>query len=296
MRLAGGRLRPVAGIRTSACVGAAGVWGPVAALQRSSAERAVCPGCSSCGPLSLRLTLTAAVTRARAAASPRLAPRARDRPHTPCRHSWMRIVGPTPCAPPRPGSGLALRYCRATPATALVTGAPHLKPQRRGRRDPAGACGAPRSAGRASASSTPLRPAGRVVSCAMRPAARTAGQSARSAPDRSTMSPRRVPPAATRANVNANVNATLQQRQASDWPLWVSSRRSRCPQLSCTSDRALSAGATDMDQEARLDGTTAAEHPEALRLWLRMLTCTQLIEKTGARRSARPVRDHLAAF
>ena len=34
-----------------------------------------------------------------------------------------------------------------------------------------------------------------------------------------------------------------------------------------------------MDQEARLDGTTAAEHPEALRLWLRMLTCTQLIEK-----------------
>ena len=34
-----------------------------------------------------------------------------------------------------------------------------------------------------------------------------------------------------------------------------------------------------MDKEARLDGTTAAEHPEALRLWLRMLTCTQLIEK-----------------
>ena len=34
-----------------------------------------------------------------------------------------------------------------------------------------------------------------------------------------------------------------------------------------------------MDKEARLDGTTAAEHPEALRLWLRLLTCTQLIEK-----------------
>ena len=33
-----------------------------------------------------------------------------------------------------------------------------------------------------------------------------------------------------------------------------------------------------MDKEARLDGTTAAEHPEALRLWLRLLTCTQLIE------------------
>jgi len=41
-----------------------------------------------------------------------------------------------------------------------------------------------------------------------------------------------------------------------------------------------------MDKEARLAGTTAAEHPEALRLWLRMLTCTQLIEKqvrTGLR-------------
>jgi DNA-binding MarR family transcriptional regulator len=34
-----------------------------------------------------------------------------------------------------------------------------------------------------------------------------------------------------------------------------------------------------MDKEARLAGTTTAEHPEALRLWLRMLTCTQLIEK-----------------
>jgi DNA-binding MarR family transcriptional regulator len=33
-----------------------------------------------------------------------------------------------------------------------------------------------------------------------------------------------------------------------------------------------------MDKEARLHGTTAAEHPEALRLWMRMLTCTQLIE------------------
>ena len=34
-----------------------------------------------------------------------------------------------------------------------------------------------------------------------------------------------------------------------------------------------------MDKEARLDGTTIAEHPEALRLWLRLLTCTQLVEK-----------------
>ena len=33
-----------------------------------------------------------------------------------------------------------------------------------------------------------------------------------------------------------------------------------------------------MDKEARLNGTTSAEHPEALRLWLRMLTFTQLIE------------------
>ena len=33
-----------------------------------------------------------------------------------------------------------------------------------------------------------------------------------------------------------------------------------------------------MDKEARLHGTTPAEHPEALRLWLRMLTCTKLIE------------------
>ncbi len=33
-----------------------------------------------------------------------------------------------------------------------------------------------------------------------------------------------------------------------------------------------------MDKEARLEGTTEAEHPEALRLWLRLLTCTQLIE------------------
>ena len=33
-----------------------------------------------------------------------------------------------------------------------------------------------------------------------------------------------------------------------------------------------------MDKEARLHGTTPAEHPEALRLWLRLLTCTQLIE------------------
>ena len=40
-----------------------------------------------------------------------------------------------------------------------------------------------------------------------------------------------------------------------------------------------------MDKEARLQGTTPAEHPEALRLWLRMLTCTQLIETE--------VRSHL---
>ncbi len=34
-----------------------------------------------------------------------------------------------------------------------------------------------------------------------------------------------------------------------------------------------------MDKEARLAGTKVAEHPQALRLWLRLLTCTQLIEK-----------------
>jgi DNA-binding MarR family transcriptional regulator len=34
---------------------------------------------------------------------------------------------------------------------------------------------------------------------------------------------------------------------------------------------------SEMDLEARLSGQ--AEHPEALRLWLRLLTCTQLIEK-----------------
>ena len=33
-----------------------------------------------------------------------------------------------------------------------------------------------------------------------------------------------------------------------------------------------------MDKEARLHGTTMAEHPQELRLWLRLLTCTQLIE------------------
>jgi DNA-binding MarR family transcriptional regulator len=33
-----------------------------------------------------------------------------------------------------------------------------------------------------------------------------------------------------------------------------------------------------VDKEARLHGTTPAEHPKALRLWLRLLTCTQLIE------------------
>ena len=34
-----------------------------------------------------------------------------------------------------------------------------------------------------------------------------------------------------------------------------------------------------MDLEARLHGAVPSEHPEALRLWLRLLTCTQLIEK-----------------
>ena len=34
-----------------------------------------------------------------------------------------------------------------------------------------------------------------------------------------------------------------------------------------------------MDLEARLRRTAPSEHPEALRLWLRLLTCTQLIEK-----------------
>jgi len=42
-----------------------------------------------------------------------------------------------------------------------------------------------------------------------------------------------------------------------------------------------------VDKEARLQGTTPAEHPEALRLWLRLLTCTQLIETQ--------VRTHLRA-
>ena len=42
-----------------------------------------------------------------------------------------------------------------------------------------------------------------------------------------------------------------------------------------------------MDLEARLHGTAPSEHPEALRLWLRLLTCTQLIEKQ--------VRSHLRA-
>jgi DNA-binding MarR family transcriptional regulator len=32
------------------------------------------------------------------------------------------------------------------------------------------------------------------------------------------------------------------------------------------------------DKEARLHGSTHAEHPQELRLWLRLLTCTQLIE------------------
>ncbi len=34
-----------------------------------------------------------------------------------------------------------------------------------------------------------------------------------------------------------------------------------------------------MDAEARVQGTTMAEHPQELRLWLRLLTCTQLIEQ-----------------
>jgi len=33
-----------------------------------------------------------------------------------------------------------------------------------------------------------------------------------------------------------------------------------------------------MDKEARLIGTSRAEHPQALRLWLRLLTCTHLVE------------------
>ncbi len=35
-----------------------------------------------------------------------------------------------------------------------------------------------------------------------------------------------------------------------------------------------------VDKEARLADTTMAEHPQELRLWLRLLTCTQLIEQT----------------
>jgi DNA-binding MarR family transcriptional regulator len=35
----------------------------------------------------------------------------------------------------------------------------------------------------------------------------------------------------------------------------------------------------NLDLEARLHGTTHSEHPQELRLWLRLLTCTQLIEK-----------------
>ena len=45
-----------------------------------------------------------------------------------------------------------------------------------------------------------------------------------------------------------------------------------------------------MDKEARLDGTTVAEHPEELRLWLRLLTCSQLIE-TQVRSSLRDQFD-----
>jgi DNA-binding MarR family transcriptional regulator len=42
----------------------------------------------------------------------------------------------------------------------------------------------------------------------------------------------------------------------------------------------------NLDLEARLHGTAHSEHPQELRLWLRLLTCTQLIEKqirTGLR-------------
>jgi DNA-binding MarR family transcriptional regulator len=35
----------------------------------------------------------------------------------------------------------------------------------------------------------------------------------------------------------------------------------------------------NLDLEARLHGTALSEHPQELRLWLRLLTCTQLIEK-----------------
>ena len=35
-----------------------------------------------------------------------------------------------------------------------------------------------------------------------------------------------------------------------------------------------------MDAEARVQGTSLAEHPQELRLWLRLLTCTQLIEQS----------------
>ncbi|MBP6142011.1 MAG: MarR family transcriptional regulator, partial [Polaromonas sp.] len=34
-----------------------------------------------------------------------------------------------------------------------------------------------------------------------------------------------------------------------------------------------------MDLEARLLGAQQSEHPQELRLWLRLLTCTQLVEK-----------------
>ena len=35
----------------------------------------------------------------------------------------------------------------------------------------------------------------------------------------------------------------------------------------------------NLDLEARLHGTSHSEHPRELRLWLRLMTCTQLIEK-----------------
>lgn len=51
-----------------------------------------------------------------------------------------------------------------------------------------------------------------------------------------------------------------------------------------------------MDKEARLDGTTLAEHPQELRLWLRMLTCTQLIENQVRARLREQFGTTLARF
>jgi hypothetical protein len=59
----------------------------------------------------------------------------------------------------------------------------------------------------------------------------------------------------------------------------------------CGASQRQGKGSPDMDKEARLAGTTAGRAPEALRLWLRLLTCTQLIEtqvRTGCATSSRP--------